>query len=111
MFCPKCGDEYRPGFKVCAECGVSLVEQSPVKSGAAHEAPVTVLSTRDPGLIAVAKSVLGASSIPFFASGEVVQEIMTRGVADPVEIQVPAEFARQALEKLKRLEEHERAEP
>jgi hypothetical protein len=110
MFCPKCGDEYQPGFKVCAECHVSLVDALPVKSSLPHKAPVTVLSTRDPSVIAVAKSLLGASSIPFVATGEIIQEIMT-GVGDPAEIKVPAEFARQAREELKRLEKHERTGP
>src|SRR5258708_40126214 len=26
MICPKCRAEYRPGFTVCADCGVALVE-------------------------------------------------------------------------------------
>jgi hypothetical protein len=30
MWCPLCGDEYRPGFTICAECGTVLVEDEPV---------------------------------------------------------------------------------
>jgi uncharacterized damage-inducible protein DinB len=29
MFCPECGDEFRPGFTECPDCGVALVEESP----------------------------------------------------------------------------------
>src|SRR5215472_6328636 len=29
MFCPKCGVEYRPGFKHCTDCDVDLVAEPP----------------------------------------------------------------------------------
>jgi hypothetical protein len=29
LWCPKCGAEYRPGFILCADCHVSLVDQLP----------------------------------------------------------------------------------
>ena len=28
-FCPQCGDEFRPGFTVCADCDVPLVAEPP----------------------------------------------------------------------------------
>jgi hypothetical protein len=32
MICPRCKAEYRPGFTVCADCGVALVEPSQLAS-------------------------------------------------------------------------------
>jgi hypothetical protein len=29
LWCPRCGDEYRAGFTVCADCGVALVSAPP----------------------------------------------------------------------------------
>ena len=28
-YCPRCRAEYRPGFDVCSDCGVALVDQLP----------------------------------------------------------------------------------
>lgn len=30
-YCPQCGAEYRPGFEMCADCHVPLVEESPTE--------------------------------------------------------------------------------
>jgi hypothetical protein len=29
LWCPQCGDEYRPGFSECADCRVPLTDQDP----------------------------------------------------------------------------------
>ena len=50
MRCPKCGDEYRPGFTECADCRVPLVEdaapdESPDERPEGHsEGPWAVLA-------------------------------------------------------------------
>jgi hypothetical protein len=49
-------------------------------------APTTILRTLDPGLLAVAKSLLEAAKIPCFAKGESLR--MARG-GGPIELQVP----------------------
>ncbi len=59
-----------------------------------HE-PVTVLETNDPALIAVAKSILTAAEIPFFAKGEEMVTLIGQGFG-PVEIQVSPEDAADA---------------
>jgi len=33
MFCPRCGDEFRPGFTECPDCMVSLVEELRAEGG------------------------------------------------------------------------------
>lgn len=71
MYCPKCKGEYREGFTQCADCQIPLVEELPQSES--DDAPielVEVLSTADPGLIALVKSVLEAEDIPYLAHGE-----------------------------------------
>ena len=71
MYCPKCKGEYREGFTQCTDCQISLVDELPQSES--DDAPidlVEVLSTADPGLIALVKSVLEAEDIPYLAHGE-----------------------------------------
>jgi hypothetical protein len=78
VFCPKCGDEYRPGFRRCTDCDVDLVEKLPE----AREPPfemVTVLETGDQSLVAVAKSLLEGAGIPCIARGERLQNLFGWG--------------------------------
>lgn len=78
MYCPECGYEYRAGFDECPECQVPLVEddiaeEAEVPSPEVSEAVdlVTILDTGNPGLVAVAKSVLDGSDILYIVEGEV----------------------------------------
>lgn len=69
MFCPKCGVEYRPGFKVCSDCGVNLVSNLPVKAkapgkSADHAPPVTVWRGDDPVAFSAALAALEEAGIP-----------------------------------------------
>jgi hypothetical protein len=80
MFCPVCGDEYRPGFTRCTDCDVELVEKLPEEMQ--PEAPfelVTVLETGDQSLVAVAKSVLDGAGIPSIARNERLQNLFGWG--------------------------------
>ena len=36
-FCPKCGYEYKPGFTMCSDCGVELVDKLPENNTDAEE--------------------------------------------------------------------------
>jgi len=93
MFCPKCRLEYEPGVARCPDCHVHLVKTLP-------DAPdfiefVTVLTTGNPAILAVAKSILDNAGIEYFAKGETVQNIVggAFGVGfnvatGPVELQV-----------------------
>ncbi|HEX2195826.1 MAG TPA: DUF2007 domain-containing protein [Actinomycetota bacterium] len=29
LYCPRCGSEYRAGFRICSDCGVELVDHLP----------------------------------------------------------------------------------
>jgi hypothetical protein len=72
MFCPKCKTEYRPGFRVCADCGVELAAELPP---APEENPVylefkEVLTTHNTADIAFLKSILDSESITYYFHGE-----------------------------------------
>jgi hypothetical protein len=77
----------------------------------AGDEPVVVLTTGDPGLIAVAKSILMDASIDFFATGEEVQDLFGYGrfpvgsnvVTGPMRLLVPSadvDAARELLSPL-----------
>ena len=82
MFCPQCGEEYRSGFDLCADCGVPLVTEKPkpkLKEDHHNIELSTVLETSNVGLIAVAKSLLEAAKIPFIVQGEEIQDLFGAG--------------------------------
>ena len=80
MFCPKCGDEYRPGFTRCADCDVDLVEKlPPTLEDAEPPELVTVLETGDQSMAAVARSVLEGANIPCIARNEKLQNLFGWG--------------------------------
>lgn len=73
--------------------------------------PVTVLETGDPALLAVAKSLLEAADIHYFAKGEGLQDLFAWGrfatgfnpFVGPVQVQVAAEDADEASALLRDL--------
>jgi hypothetical protein len=108
MFCPECGEEYRPGFDMCADCGVPLVAERPEPGPEKDRHNIelsTVLETSDAGLIAVAKSLLETAEIPFVVRGENIQDLFGAGrfpgninvLVGPVELQVDAQDKGEAL--------------
>ena len=73
MFCPQCKGEYQDGFTECADCQIPLVSELPLSESNDEQKAVDlveVLSTADPGLIALVKSVLEAEEILYLAHGE-----------------------------------------
>jgi Putative prokaryotic signal transducing protein len=68
--------------------------------------PTTVLETSDPGLLAVAKSLLGAAGIPLFANGEALSIAWGGG---PVKLQVPVSRAAEAQALLAELKQPKRS--
>ena len=106
MFCPKCITEYNEGIKVCADCGTTLVDQLPPEPPNNAEL-VTVLTSGDLSVIALAKSILEEAEIPFVAKGEFPMEQLAVG---PAEIQVDQENQTEARNLLKNLAEGKEAE-
>lgn len=71
------------------------------------ERPVTVFETGDPGILAVAKSLLEDQDIPYYAAGENLQSLFGAGalggfnpIVGPVRIEVSPDDARRARELL-----------
>ncbi len=68
--------------------------------------PVTVFRTNDPGLLAVAQSLLEDADIQFFVAGQAVSGLYPGGVTGPYgvpEIRVAAQIADEARDLLKGL--------
>lgn len=107
MYCPQCRAEYVPGFTRCADCDVELVEvlpaAKPPRRGRGHrESPddlVTVFSSYDRGLAAIAESLLRSADIRFSVRGWVTWS----EAALPIDLQVlagDADDARRVLAEL-----------
>jgi Putative prokaryotic signal transducing protein len=100
MYCPECRAEYVPGFTRCADCDVELVEAlpaaKPVRRKPARHQPtddlVTVFSSYDRGLAAIAESLLRSADIRFSVRGWVTWS----EAALPVDLQVLASDADEA---------------
>lgn len=103
MYCPKCRTEYRDGFTKCADCQIPLVAEltpSPGEDEPAFVDVEEVLSTIDPGQIALIKSILEAEMIPYLAQGEHSHSLQS---PIPVRFLVPREHIVRACEVLKEL--------
>jgi zinc-ribbon domain/Putative prokaryotic signal transducing protein len=119
MFCPRCGEQYRAGFRRCAECGAALVEHRPHRTEPRRggPAPVAVFETSNTGVLVVAKSLLEAEKISYLVQGEPLQDLFGAGrfgtgfspIAGPMEIVVAAEDADSARDLLSGLEGGPRA--
>ena len=72
MICPSCGDEFRQGFERCPDCDVDLVAREEPEPGPEpdHSESVELFRSSDPGLLAIAKSILDGASIPYSVDGE-----------------------------------------
>jgi hypothetical protein len=115
MFCPQCESEYRDGFTTCVDCDTALVDRLPAADLAPDDPFVTVLETGDPGLLALARSLLEAEGIPSLFLGEGLQSLFGAGTlgagfniaVGPVHIQVPTSQAERAWELLEGLDHGE----
>ena len=125
MFCPSCKAEYVPGYTRCSDCGVALVDSlpEPEHKQKHYDTPtelapdpepfvlsteplnlVTVLSSGDSGLMAVAKSILESAQIRCMVEGEGVQDLFGIGrvvggfnpITGPMRLRVRADDAADA---------------
>lgn len=107
MFCPKCGDEFRPGFSVCPECAVSLVDELPPQESPeaqANQELVTVATFRTMFDASVARGALEADGLSSFVPGENMGSLGLRetGLHEAwVELKVKASDRDRAVELLK----------
>ncbi len=112
MFCPKCRAEYREGFVECSDCQIPLVDQIPQeKEGDPDLELVTVLETRDPGILTIAKSLLAEAEIEFMDTAEGLQDFYGVGglggfqpLTGPARLQVSVRDEERAKSALQRLE-------
>jgi hypothetical protein len=84
-----------PGFTRCADCDIELVEVQPAAKPVRRDSTddlVTVFSSNDPGLVAVAESLLRSADMRFSVRGE----LLPYPGALPVDLQVLADDADEA---------------
>jgi len=102
MFCPKCGAEYRGEFKVCADCGIDLVDELPKEAKPEFIDFKEVLTTYNPADIAFLKSLLESEGIQYFFKGE--NFLYVRPLADPVRLMIRTDQVEEAVELLKNVQ-------
>jgi hypothetical protein len=88
VFCPKCGEEYRWYVMVCPTCDLDTVDRLPGPEPTPDVELVSVLATGDPGVIALAKSLLEGEEIEYMVRGD----DLPFGSVGPMTGLGPAEF-------------------
>lgn len=70
-YCPGCRSEYRPGFQICTDCGLDLVDELPA------EPPPEVVTDRDQEAL---ESWVGTDPVAVLETYNGVQALIARGV-------------------------------
>ena len=108
MDCPSCGGSFSESVAQCPECGVELAD---ARTGPPPDPTIqfaSVLTTGDPGVIAVAKSLLEAEGIEYLVRAEGLQDLFGWGrvgagyniLAGPADFVVREDDAARARELL-----------
>ena len=105
MFCPQCGEKFSWHVMVCPTCDVDTVDRRPGPEPTPDVELVSVRSTGDAGLIAIAKSILDGEAIDYFVRGDGLQDLfgVGRATSFPAEFLVRADDAERVRELLKDL--------
>jgi hypothetical protein len=82
MFCPECRMEYIEGVFLCPDCRAPLVAELPPGPTTEFVEHVTVFTTGNSVILAMAKSVLEGAGIRCFVKGEVLQDLFRIGTAE-----------------------------
>lgn len=98
MFCPECKAEYVEGVFLCPDCRAPLVSDLPPQPTTEYVEHVTVFTTGNPVVLAMAKSVLESAEIRCFVKGAVLQDLFRIGTA---QIQVGTQDEERALRLLR----------
>lgn len=101
MYCPKCRAEFREGFDTCSDCNVALVESLPPEETPEYVDYTEVLSTFNPSDIAIVKSILDSTDIPYVWEGDYFTT--AEPLVTPARLMVQTERAAEAAEFLKDL--------
>ncbi|MGH9143355.1 MAG: DUF2007 domain-containing protein [Vicinamibacterales bacterium] len=81
MFCPNCEEEYTWDVMVCPVCDVDTVDRLPGPEATPDAELVEVFAASDPGLIALAHSLLEGETIDYFVRGDGTSHSFARGSA------------------------------
>jgi putative signal transducing protein len=107
VFCPKCEEEFSWDVMVCPNCNVDTVDRLPGPEPTPDAELVSILATGDPGVIALAKSLLEADEIDYFVRGDGLQDLFGLGrmtgfnfAMGPAEFLVRSDDAERARELL-----------
>jgi hypothetical protein len=103
MFCPKCKSEYEPGYTTCSDCRIQLVPELPVVDDERLEYLdyKEILSTNNPGDVALLKSLLDAENIAYSFQGEYASPFV--GHAIPIKLYIRKDQVPLTVELLKEL--------
>ena len=90
--------EYIEGVFLCPDCRLALVTELPPGPTTEYVEHVTVFTTGNSVILAMAKSVLEGAGIRCFVKGEVLQDLFRIGTA---EVRVPKEDEERAARLLR----------
>ena len=105
LWCPKCGSQYRPGFKNCADCNVQLSTEPPTREEVGNNDLEAVFTSHDMNQVMFVKSLLGGHGIRFVVQGEqhLTRENVFGVLPIPVRFLVPSDQVSEAKLLLKNM--------